>query len=434
MKINAAGLDLIKDSEGLYLSAYKCPAGIWTIGWGCTEGVKPGMIITRDRAEAMLFAEIAKFEAAISTYVKVPIGENQFSALVSLSYNIGINAFAQSTLLRLLNQGLYAEAADQFLRWNKGGGRVLPGLITRRERERNLFLLDLKKKMSHPIVAKGGKATIEIISETFLKGECQQAKDLPDGLKSLQQVGVQFKVDEWYEQANHYHVTGEKVGWIFKDHVRLIPEEGTRIVRTLADRIIGFMGKNGYVIFKQPKHYNIVYVEGMNSDGTLNDDAPNCFNDLRLVIEFENNIPKIVGCWEATSEIGAHYTNKPMNRKGGARIAFGQYQAWQVGYHGSKPYEALVQAAPVPVHRDFNKDFMRTGDEIDTGLFGINQHHAWDAPKNNIGVHSAGCLVGRTIIGHREFMSLIKQDARYQNDKNYIFYTTVIPGDALMKG
>jgi hypothetical protein len=123
-----------------------------------------------------------------------------------------------------------------------------------------------------------------------------------------------------------------------------------------------------------------------------------------------------------------------MNPKGAARIKFGQYKAWRVGIHyggGSEPHEALVQEAPITVHRDFNKDLFRTGDKLDTGLFDINQHWGYDMPRNNISFASAGCLVGRTREGHRQFMKLIKQDKRYQLNKNYLFVTTIIPGDEL---
>ncbi len=200
----------------------------------------------------------------------------------------------------------------------------------------------------------------------------------------------------------------------------------------LAARIVQYMRQKGYQVFAGPGERNIVYVEGMNPDGTLNDDPPNQFNDLRLVIAFEDARPKILGRWEATTEPGSHYTHKPMNARGAARIRFGQYRAWQVGVHGnSDPHEALVQAAPVTVHRDANKDFQRPGDREDTGLFGINQHWGYDLPRNDIDTASAGCLVGRTRDGHREFMRLVKQDPRCRTDSRFLFSTTVIAGDDL---
>lgn len=202
----------------------------------------------------------------------------------------------------------------------------------------------------------------------------------------------------------------------------------------LASRIIAYMRAKNYVVFNQPRNYNIIYVEGMNEDGTLNDDAPNEFNDRRIVIEVINGIPKIVNHWQATTEPGNYYTFNPMNSKGAARIKFGQYQAWSVGIHGNaEPHEALIQVDPITVCRDYNQDFSRTGDKLDTGLFGVNQHWGYDLPVNDVSNASAGCLVGRRRQGHREFMKIIKADRRYQVDSNYVFYTTVIGGDDLIK-
>jgi peptidoglycan hydrolase-like protein with peptidoglycan-binding domain len=204
------------------------------------------------------------------------------------------------------------------------------------------------------------------------------------------------------------------------------------IGKDFASRIISYMKSNGYEIAKGTREYNIVYVEGIDADGTVNRDAPNYFNDRRFVIQILDRKPKIIGNWEATTEPGFHYTYKPMNPKGAARIKFGQYKAWRIGRHGtSEPHEALIQVAPVTVHRDFNRDMIRTGDRLDTGYFGINQHWGYDLPRNNIYFASAGCLVGRTRQGHREFMELIKQDNRYQLNKRYTFVSTIIPGDGL---
>lgn len=199
-----------------------------------------------------------------------------------------------------------------------------------------------------------------------------------------------------------------------------------------ADRIVGYMKSKRYILFQKAKEFNIIYVEGVNPDGTPNNDAPNEFNDIRLVLAFENEEPIILGIWEGTTEPGRRYTLNPMNPKGAARIAFGQYTAWRVGTHGnSEPHEALLQVSPVIVHRDLNKDFKRPADKIQNGLFGINQHYGYDLPRTNIGLASAGCLVGRTRQGHRDFMRLIKRDCRYQANTNFIFTTTIIPGTDL---
>lgn len=147
MRISDDGIRLIisfegklrKIGDGKYV-AYRCPAGVWTIFAGCTEGVKEGMICTEAEGEAMFRKELAKHEAAVARLVTVEINQNQFDALTSFSYNCGIDAFSKSTLLKRLNRGDYAGAAASFSVWNKGGGKVLNGLVARRSREAALFL------------------------------------------------------------------------------------------------------------------------------------------------------------------------------------------------------------------------------------------------------------------------------------------------------
>lgn len=140
-RTNANGLLLIKSFEGLRLHAYRDAVGIWTIGYGTTRGVRPGMQISEAEAEKFLQQDLTRFEQSINEAVEVPINDNQFSALVSFTYNVGSGAFRSSTLLRLLNQRQDVRAvADQFPRWNRAGGRVLAGLTRRRNAERALFL------------------------------------------------------------------------------------------------------------------------------------------------------------------------------------------------------------------------------------------------------------------------------------------------------
>lgn len=140
-RINSNGLLLIKSFEGLRLSAYRDAVGIWTIGYGTTRGVKPGMRISEAEAEKFLQEDLIRFEQAIHEALSVPVNDNQFSALVSFTYNIGSGAFRSSTLLRLLNQGEDVRSVGaQFLRWDKAGGKVLAGLTRRRNAERSLFL------------------------------------------------------------------------------------------------------------------------------------------------------------------------------------------------------------------------------------------------------------------------------------------------------
>lgn len=140
MNISTNGIELIKQFEGCSLKAYKCPAGIWTIGYGHTNGVKEGQTITKTEAERLLKEDLARFERVINDVIKVRINQNQFDALVSFSYNVGTGALKKSTLLKLINKEDYNRAAEQFNKWIYAGGKKLAGLVKRRTAEKELFL------------------------------------------------------------------------------------------------------------------------------------------------------------------------------------------------------------------------------------------------------------------------------------------------------
>ena len=140
MNIGQKGIDLIKHFEGCELNAYKCPAGVWTIGYGHIKGVSEGMSITQEQAEQMLLDELKEYENYINELVTVNLSQNQFDALVSWVYNLGPVNLTASTMLKVLNSGEYEDVPAQMKRWNKAGGKVLEGLIRRREAEACLFV------------------------------------------------------------------------------------------------------------------------------------------------------------------------------------------------------------------------------------------------------------------------------------------------------
>lgn len=138
-----AGLELIQSHEGLRLTAYLCPAGIWTIGWGHTgPDVHKGLTITRNEAYTLLRRDLEGPEEAINDHVTVLLDQSQFDALVSFVFNVGVKAFLGSTLLRKLNAGNYGAVPAELAKWNKGGGRVLPGLVRRRKEEAELWMAE----------------------------------------------------------------------------------------------------------------------------------------------------------------------------------------------------------------------------------------------------------------------------------------------------
>jgi len=141
VKISANGLALIKHFEGCKIKAYKCPAGIWTIGYGSTGShVTEGKFITQQEAENLLLDDLHRFEIGVDG-LGLSLSQCKFDALVSFAFNLGLNSLKNSTLLKKIRAGKPdSEVALEFLKWNKAGGQVLQGLVKRRKAESELFL------------------------------------------------------------------------------------------------------------------------------------------------------------------------------------------------------------------------------------------------------------------------------------------------------
>jgi lysozyme len=139
-KINDAGIDLIREFEGLRLEAYRCPAGVLTIGYGHTRTARPGQRIRLDQALDLLRQDLQTFEEGVEAALSgAPTTDNQFAAMVSLAFNIGVKNFRGSSVLRFHVQGLHDPAANAFGRWIRAGGKVLAGLVRRRKAEAALY-------------------------------------------------------------------------------------------------------------------------------------------------------------------------------------------------------------------------------------------------------------------------------------------------------
>jgi hypothetical protein len=284
--------------------------------------------------------------------------------------------------------------------------------------------------------------TITITNTTYLKPSPTDSGLDRTGMFAVS-AGQVLRVVDVTEVSGHYKIlletpiANQKEWFVFKGHCKyrptsqkLEPSTEVKLDDSLASRIVRRMQALNLKVFVGEGELNIVYLEGVNLDGTLNNDILDEWNDLRVVLRVVDGVPEIVDKWIATSEVGAYYTFNPMNRAGAARIQLdSQFKAWRVGMHGSRPYESLVQVAPVSVCRDLNKDGKRTGDKVHTGLYGVNQHHGFNAPR--VGRNSAGCLVGKSIVGHQQFMKLVKTDVRYQQDSGYVFWTAVLDGSKL---
>ena len=222
MKISAEGQRLIKSFEGYHTrlkdgscAAYLCPAGVPTIGWGCTEGVRLGMVWTEAEAEAGLAREIAKFEAAVSRLVTVSINQNEYDSMVSLAYNIGSAGFARSTVLKRLNKGDKAGAAKAFALWKYGGGRVLPGLVSRRQREAALFLKPVEAP-DEPFMAQSVTEAREVSKPAVAVGTTAAVIAMTEAAPAIIPPAVPDAITQGISNVGAWKGVGE-IAWSFKD-------------------------------------------------------------------------------------------------------------------------------------------------------------------------------------------------------------------------
>lgn len=143
MRASEGCKQLIKVFEGLNTKAYKCPAGVWTIGYGSTAGVQEGQVITKDQAEILLDQDLGEVAQQVEHALDgTRVNQNQFDALCSFTFNLGAGNLEKSTLLKRVKAGDLKAAANEFLKWNRAGGQILDGLTRRRQAERRLFLAD----------------------------------------------------------------------------------------------------------------------------------------------------------------------------------------------------------------------------------------------------------------------------------------------------
>jgi hypothetical protein len=199
----------------------------------------------------------------------------------------------------------------------------------------------------------------------------------------------------------------------------------------LAGKMARAMQANNYWIARHPDCLNVLYIEGLNPDGSLNDNRNNVFNDLRVVLRVNaDGVPEIVGKWEATTEPSRKFTLEPLNPGGAFHIKFGQYKAWIKGWYHT--HKALIQVGEIEGYRDPHKTFIRDFNYPVRGAdFGVHHHWGYDKPHDDMGNSTAGCLVGRSTVGHREFMEAVLADPRYNANPAYRFVAAVMPAGDL---
>lgn len=221
MQTSAAGVALIKQFEGCELTAYQDAVDVWTIGYGTTSGVYEGQTISQVKAEELLRKDLVMFEKAVNESLTVPVNQNQFDALVSFVYNVGISALKSSTLLRLLNEKTSKLiVSSEFLKWVKAGDQTLPGLVNRRKAERELFLKGaINDVLAHTIIAQ---------RDTWLKREPNQATLLEPEKKLFVPKGSAhaWKSIEMVPGEIDYKVVLEsqpdKSWWFYPQHWKII--------------------------------------------------------------------------------------------------------------------------------------------------------------------------------------------------------------------
>lgn len=227
MELSKTGLDMIKSFEGLSLTAYKAldTEKYYTIGYGhYGSDVKKGMRITSARAEELLKQDVKSFVSGVEKALKVKVNQNQFDALVSLAYNIGVGAFTSSTLLKKLNGGDVKGASEQFLVWNKSGGRTIDGLKTRRAKEKALFDKGTGT-VSKAVVKDSGTETYKVKSGDTLSEIAVAYKTTVARLKSLNgikdadviKIGQKLKVPKRTAPKTYTVKAGDSLSKIAKD-------------------------------------------------------------------------------------------------------------------------------------------------------------------------------------------------------------------------
>ena len=218
MKTSLAGVNLIKSFEGLSLTAYTCPAGVLTVGYGHTgPDVTPGKKVTEQQAEALLKKDLIWAEDAVTTLVKIPLNQNQFDALVSFTYNSGKGALELSSLLRRLNnkEDPCGVVKDELPKWCHGDGAVLPGLVRRRAAEVEMFC-------QAPAQTKTGLVDITSLQQTWFKKNPVDSAELPNDQKAKVYQGRTIRNCKVLSQKDKHTFLELGFGlgdwWVFDDH------------------------------------------------------------------------------------------------------------------------------------------------------------------------------------------------------------------------
>ena len=446
MKTNQQGIDIIKKWEGFRAKPYYCPAGVLTIGYGSTGSrVKPGTILNRETAEQWLVQDCKKFEEINKSGIKVPVSSNQFSALISFTYNVGGGAFTGSTLLRKLNSKDYQGACNELDRWVNGGGRKLPGLVKRRNDEQALFnkpdghIQDPKSEgvaiasnkilITHNTWGKQEVVGHEHQTEGETKVRLYEGSELPFLANKSEGGHIRFTFGHGQEDIK---LAGRNTWLLWGEHFRFVnqaTEEEPSQADTLAERIASACEEKGYPLDKSV--YNLVGISGLFPKSSRDeaygiDTTPDKWNDSVLILAHEGVEWDILAFYRATTEPGRHYVFNPLNPNGGACLDWGFHKGlWRFGQH--RGYRALSQAGEVLLRRDKNRNHRRDDVVTVERGNGINLHTSkttgWRGSysETSIGRWSAGCVVIPDPAEFRQCLSILEKSPQYRQNCNTLF-------------
>lgn len=197
---------------------------------------------------------------------------------------------------------------------------------------------------------------------------------------------------------------------------------------TVANRLYAAMQRKGYPIAKGEGETNIIYVRGGDINGQPTGNRINEWSDTRFVLMFRNGQPYIAGAWKATIKPGLPAIRNPLGKRGAAFIEDGYYEAWRLGIHQGifgRRERGLVQVAPVNFRRDVNRDGNVSGEPVQNGMIGLNQHSGSNSKE--VDKTSYACLVGQSSEGHlNQFVPLLENDPRYKRNSQHMFGTAIL--------
>lgn len=417
--------------------------------------LKHNEAISEQEATAWLKEDCSRFEQSVNNNVKVKLTSNQFSALVSFCYNVGEGAFRSSTLLKKLNTGDYSGACKELDRWNKGGGRVLQGLVRRRDAEQDLFSKpDVEDTYKAPITGEPPSTPKPINTNRFVithnswfKSQATDSQELEEGKTKVEAwLGTEFPFLACKKEGNHTRFTlgdkgqdiklvGKNTWLLYNGHFQFVKKGGSATpinkADSLEDRIADACESRGYALNKG--EYNLIGISGLapsrsREEGYNLDNAPDKWNDSVLILKWDEAEQD----WDslcfyiATTEPGRYYVQNPLNRGGGAVLTLGLHKGlWCFGKH--RGYEALVQAGQASLIRDANKNHKRDDKVTIESGNGVNLHTSkttgWRGAFNwsSTGRWSAGCVVIPEPDQFKQVLHIMKQSPQYRSNSRCRF-------------